>query len=83
MAWKQIQTPSGKVKWQSNQDGTQNAIISASRVSSSQLKEYLDANFPGQYSVQLKRDKFKITVGHTPLSRIVSFNTVKGGTDEI
>ncbi|KAF4775770.1 hypothetical protein HER10_EVM0000541 [Colletotrichum scovillei] len=63
MAWQQRHTPSGKVQWQCNQDGTQNAIISASQVSSSQLKEYLDTNYPGQYSVQLKRDKFRITVG--------------------
>ncbi|KZL84417.1 hypothetical protein CI238_06786 [Colletotrichum incanum] len=56
-------TPSTKVQWQNNQDGTQNAFISASQVSSGQLKKYLDDNFPGQYSVQLKRDKFKITIG--------------------
>ncbi|KAI1373023.1 hypothetical protein F4677DRAFT_430768 [Hypoxylon crocopeplum] len=34
----------------------------ASRVSSSQLKEYLDRNYPGQYSVQLKRDNFTVTI---------------------
>ncbi|KAF4491763.1 hypothetical protein CGGC5_v002603 [Colletotrichum fructicola Nara gc5] len=43
-----------KVQWQSNKDGSRNAFISASQVSSSQLKEYLDSNYPGGYSVQLK-----------------------------
>ncbi|WQF84118.1 hypothetical protein CDEST_09132 [Colletotrichum destructivum] len=55
-------TPSSKVQWHNSFDGTQMASISASQVSSSQLKEYLDRNYPGQYSVQLKRDKFKITI---------------------
>ncbi|KAI0097138.1 hypothetical protein F4814DRAFT_434524 [Daldinia grandis] len=36
--------------------------ISASRTTSKQLKEYLDHNYPDQYSVQLKRDWFTITI---------------------
>ncbi|KAI1465109.1 uncharacterized protein F4812DRAFT_439613 [Daldinia caldariorum] len=36
--------------------------ISASRVTSNQLKQYLDEKYPGQYSVQLKRDQFTITL---------------------
>ncbi|KAK2773529.1 hypothetical protein CKAH01_13569 [Colletotrichum kahawae] len=60
-----------KVQWRSNKDGSRNAFISASKVSSSQLKEYLDFNFPGGYSVQLKRDKFKITIVEAPLGQVV------------
>ncbi|KAF6824934.1 hypothetical protein CMUS01_10038 [Colletotrichum musicola] len=56
-----------KVQWQHNQDGSKNAFVSASQVSSSQLKEYLDSNYPGQYRIQLKRDKFKITLADTPV----------------
>ncbi|KAI1477291.1 hypothetical protein F4774DRAFT_389520 [Daldinia eschscholtzii] len=36
--------------------------ISASKVTSNQLKQYLDRNYPGQYSVKLKRDQFTITL---------------------
>ncbi|KAI1799228.1 hypothetical protein F4811DRAFT_544934 [Daldinia bambusicola] len=36
--------------------------VSASRVTSNQLKQYLDTKYPGQYSVQLKRDQFTITL---------------------
>ncbi|KAF4835460.1 hypothetical protein CGCSCA4_v012599 [Colletotrichum siamense] len=60
-----------KVQWQSNKDGSRNAFISASQVSSSQLKEYLDSNYPGGYSVQLKRDKFKITIVETSMGQLI------------
>ncbi|KAI0378686.1 hypothetical protein F5Y04DRAFT_261359 [Hypomontagnella monticulosa] len=36
--------------------------FSASKVSSNQLKKYLDSKYPGQYSVQLRRDKFTVTI---------------------
>ncbi|KAK7224311.1 hypothetical protein V2G26_012314 [Clonostachys chloroleuca] len=50
------------VEWKNGEDGKMNAYVSASNVSSRQLKSYLDSNYPGQYSVQLKRDLFRITV---------------------
>ncbi|KAL0942082.1 uncharacterized protein CTRU02_204845 [Colletotrichum truncatum] len=62
-----IRSPA-KVQWQNNQDGSKNAIVSANQVNSIQLKEYLDFHYPGQYSVQLKRDKFKITVADAGVS---------------
>ncbi|KAI0844529.1 hypothetical protein F5Y00DRAFT_248392 [Daldinia vernicosa] len=36
--------------------------VSASKITSNQLKQYLDRKYPGQYSVQLKRDRFTITI---------------------
>ncbi|KAI1642502.1 uncharacterized protein F4817DRAFT_352813 [Daldinia loculata] len=50
------QAPTGK--WQ----GPNILYISASRITSRQLKQYLDHKYPGQYSVQLKRDQFTITL---------------------
>ncbi|CAH0040269.1 unnamed protein product [Clonostachys rhizophaga] len=54
--------PDSIVEWKNGDDGKMNAYVSASNVSSRQLKSYLDSNYPGQYSVQLKRDQFRITV---------------------
>ncbi|KAI1093271.1 hypothetical protein F5B19DRAFT_491602 [Rostrohypoxylon terebratum] len=49
--------------------GVATLSVPASRVSSSQLKTYLDQNYPGRHSVQevitmekLKRDEFTVTV---------------------
>ncbi|KAI6087224.1 hypothetical protein F4821DRAFT_115967 [Hypoxylon rubiginosum] len=36
--------------------------VSASTISSGQLKTFLDRKYPGQYSVQLKRDEFTISI---------------------
>ncbi|KAH9908533.1 hypothetical protein F4778DRAFT_351044 [Xylariomycetidae sp. FL2044] len=52
---------------------TRSIVIPASRVSSGKLKEYLDREHPGQWSVQLKQDEFKVTIrgpsGHKKVSR--------------
>ncbi|KAI1640425.1 hypothetical protein F4809DRAFT_590051 [Biscogniauxia mediterranea] len=45
--------------------------VSASDVSSPELKHFLDGNFPGQYSVKLKRDEFTVTVRErSPIQKI-------------
>ncbi|KAI2609180.1 hypothetical protein GGR54DRAFT_618748 [Hypoxylon sp. NC1633] len=42
--------------------GVSSISFSASRVTSSELKRYLDRKYPGQYSVKLKRDEFTVTI---------------------
>ncbi|KAI1378855.1 hypothetical protein F4677DRAFT_412177 [Hypoxylon crocopeplum] len=37
--------------------------FSSTRISSRELKAYLDRIYPEQYSVQLKRDRFTVTIG--------------------
>ncbi|CAH0058126.1 unnamed protein product [Clonostachys solani] len=50
------------VYWQDGENGKKITSVSASNVSSSQLKLYLDQYYPERYSVQLKRDIFRITI---------------------
>ncbi|CAJ2507579.1 Uu.00g087650.m01.CDS01 [Anthostomella pinea] len=47
---------------QPGENGTRSMSFSASRVSSNRLKEYLDSNYPGQYSVKLKRNEFTVNI---------------------
>ncbi|CAG9954580.1 unnamed protein product [Clonostachys rosea f. rosea IK726] len=50
------------VYWRDIENGKKITSVSASNVSSSQLKLYLDQYYPERYSVQLKRDIFRITI---------------------
>ncbi|KAK4175754.1 hypothetical protein QBC36DRAFT_291160 [Triangularia setosa] len=36
--------------------------VPASRVTSAELKQYLDTRYSGRWAVQLKRDLFRITI---------------------
>ncbi|KAK4460461.1 hypothetical protein QBC42DRAFT_272222 [Cladorrhinum samala] len=42
------------------------AQISASSVTTNQLRRYLESNYSGRYSVKLQRDIFSITISGTP-----------------
>ncbi|KAI2636253.1 hypothetical protein GGS26DRAFT_485558 [Hypomontagnella submonticulosa] len=46
--------------------------FSASKVSSDQLKKYLESNYPGRYAIQLRRDKFTVTIQDQTKPTLVS-----------
>ncbi|XXH05439.1 hypothetical protein Hte_011866 [Hypoxylon texense] len=54
--------------------GTVTIQLRASRISSFELKQYLEREYPDQYNVQLKRDVFTITIDPSkqPQKRVVS-----------
>lgn len=50
------------VHWVHGNDGSWTAFTTPSFVSSSSLKRMLDSRYAGRYSVELKRDTFKISI---------------------
>ncbi|KAK4206350.1 hypothetical protein QBC37DRAFT_459734 [Rhypophila decipiens] len=50
------------VHWITAEDGSRTAFTTSSWVSSATLKNHLDAHYAGRYSVELRRDVFKISI---------------------
>jgi len=51
-------------RWQPQDEGGFCVVIPAMSVSGVELKKALDSEFRGQYSVQLKRDQYRIMLPH-------------------
>ncbi|CAG9951962.1 unnamed protein product [Clonostachys rosea f. rosea IK726] len=54
--------PDSIVEWKNGEDGKMKRVRVSVKRQLAPIEIYLDSNYPGQYSVQLKRDLFRITV---------------------